>query len=592
MIFIVLSWLCLFTILLGLGSLLSVVWGRITRCEVGRQLGLFRLPWLGLAAMLAIVQILSLLTPINGSVLIAMIVLGLLGLPTARAIARARSVPPAEPETLGRGPLLLFLAALLVVILVGAANLATSASTVAYDTDLYHASWVRWANQHPAVPGLANLHSRLGFNAGFLLFSPVVDNLWWDLRSAWFAQGFFVVLACMHWLSILLSVGGTQALRVRLFALFTMPYLLLKLAYLGPGLNDDTPTHILLLVLVLELLRYQSSFSAPPGNSAELPRNREIALSYLVTIATLGFLFKPMGAVSLGLTVAFVVASAPVRRLVPGVVLPALLLTGYFARNVVLSGWLLYPAPVGGLAVDWAVPAQPLAEDNGHQLQSTDGLYRAIKAFARAPGAESMRADSEGAAFWYPQWYQRFRQSLEPRLLFSGTLFFFAYFYIRSRGRQGKEGVRMDLFLTALAALNLLFWFSTAPDLRFGDGFFWAWMGLGASMLFTSGIVRPNTAKLLGILFVAQFFTSFRFDLVPGRLPASWPLGKMVSRPTRVVRIENGQKPPLEVHVPSEGEQCGDAPLPCTPYPISELKAREPGSPHKGFWIDVSARPK
>ena len=147
-----------------------------------------------------------------------------------------------------------------------------------------------------------------------------------------------------------------------------MPYLLLKLAYLSPGINDDTPTHILLLVLVLELLRYQSSFSAPPGDSAELPRNREIALSYLVTIATLGFLFKPMGAVSLGLTVALVVASAPVRRLVPGVVLPALLLTGYFARNIVLSGWLLFPAPVGGLAVDWAVPAQPLAEDTGHQL--------------------------------------------------------------------------------------------------------------------------------------------------------------------------------------------------------------------------------
>ena len=41
-----------------------------------------------------------------------------------------------------------------------------------YDTDLYHLQTIKWIEKYPVVPGLANLHGRIGFNNNiFTLFA-------------------------------------------------------------------------------------------------------------------------------------------------------------------------------------------------------------------------------------------------------------------------------------------------------------------------------------------------------------------------------------------------------------------------------------
>ena len=41
-----------------------------------------------------------------------------------------------------------------------------------YDTSLYHLQAIKWIEEYPVVPGLANLHSRFGFNSNvFLLYA-------------------------------------------------------------------------------------------------------------------------------------------------------------------------------------------------------------------------------------------------------------------------------------------------------------------------------------------------------------------------------------------------------------------------------------
>ncbi|MDR1863585.1 MAG: hypothetical protein LBQ67_06670, partial [Treponema sp.] len=57
---------------------------------------------------------------------------------------------------------------------------------VNYDTDLYHAQTIRWLNEYGTVPGLGNLHSRLGFNSSWHTFAALIDNGFWDNRSALF----------------------------------------------------------------------------------------------------------------------------------------------------------------------------------------------------------------------------------------------------------------------------------------------------------------------------------------------------------------------------------------------------------------------
>ena len=57
-----------------------------------------------------------------------------------------------------------------------------------YDTLLYHAQVVKWNFTYPAVPGLAILHERFGYNSSFHLFAAMPSWYVRDLqtsRSTW-----------------------------------------------------------------------------------------------------------------------------------------------------------------------------------------------------------------------------------------------------------------------------------------------------------------------------------------------------------------------------------------------------------------------
>jgi hypothetical protein len=45
----------------------------------------------------------------------------------------------------------------------------------------------------------------------------------------------------------------------------------------------------------------------------------------------------------------------------------------------------------------------------------------------------------------------------------------------------------------------------------------------------------------------------------------------------------------LLLYVPEKGDQCWDAPLPCTPYPNSDLRLRSQGDTSHGFMLEVGA---
>src|SRR5688500_16524798 len=61
--------------------------------------------------------------------------------------------------------------------LVGTAAVAYLAAgpPLVYDTGFYHAQAVRWINEYPAVPGLANLHGRLAFNSSWFVWGALWD---------------------------------------------------------------------------------------------------------------------------------------------------------------------------------------------------------------------------------------------------------------------------------------------------------------------------------------------------------------------------------------------------------------------------------
>src|SRR5229473_7877972 len=129
--------------------------------------------WMGLAVSVTILEIWSLLLPINSSTTILLLCIGVLGLLANRSILFSRI-----KFTLQTSRWLLLLGTAFTFFLA----LRSCGPCEYYDTGLYGASAVRWIQTYPAVPGLANLHGRLGFNSSvFLCIAALGQGAWKDL---------------------------------------------------------------------------------------------------------------------------------------------------------------------------------------------------------------------------------------------------------------------------------------------------------------------------------------------------------------------------------------------------------------------------
>ena len=217
-------------------------------------------------------------------------------------------------------------------------------------------------------------------------------------------------------------------------------------------------------------------------------------------------------------------------------------------------------------------------------MQSVRGQYDVIKAWARKPGAADYRQALDGGrTAWLPGWRARQWKGIERHVFHLGLLFWLLHLPGLARTRADDGTVRADTALLLLAGASLLFWFLSAPDMRFGRALFWVWAGVGGSLLLSRPRLPAAAAGLAAGLLAAGTLLSMSVPLTPRR-PASWRgVGRAAPRPTAAVTIPNGQVPPLVVQVPLKGDQCGDSPLPATPYPLPALLLREPGRLQSGF---------
>lgn len=580
MLFVLLAWIVQFTILVGWGALL---WHLL----VGRgasSSNVFQLFWLGFCGLVLLLQLVSLVLPLRAIWLGVICLLACFGW---RVLYQQRPLP--RPRwSLGT---VLFVGFLVLVSLRAAANVGLPTWTGDYDTDLYHFSAVRWAKNFPAVPGLANLHIRLGLSSSFLLYAAFVDHGFWHQRSAWLAQSLFIVVGLAQWLWVMF--GDRRApFRAKMFCWFSLPWLMSALGSLQPSLYYDKPSLLLQAVVMLELLHF--SWGEMRQTAGVEPRRLLPMLGLPLWLAATAFTIKPLGVATLlgtGLLLMLALWRSPHKHgweqmwpwgLLSTLALPpVLLLAGWLARNALLTGWLFFPVSAGQLPVTWAVPEQPANRSHAATLQSVRGLYDVVCGWARQPGAECMAMAQAPLSVWWPDWWRRHHTA--PEWIFIGVGFALAALAgICGRWRKADP----PLIIACLVLLgNFAQWLLLAPEWRFGDAFFSIGLGLGAVLLWPTGSWRPFIAALAAftVAIMGWWWCAHPATAQP---PVWWHIGDSGRGHCQPVELQNGQQPPLIVWVPEGGEdRCGDAPLPCTPYPQDALCCRTPGNLRDGFYI-------
>lgn len=566
-----LTWLIVAVTLVGLGSLLL--------SRFAKDFSLTDAFWMGLAAAVAVLEIANLFLPLTASITLLLFAAGLLGLALHHSLLQ-NTLRTAWQTS--RAPLLLGLAFTLLL------ALRSCGPCEYFDTGLYGAQVVRWIATYPAVPGLANLHGRLAYNSSvFHCIAALGQGPWKDLGFHLFtgfllaAFWFTLLPACAR---VIRGAANSLASPADWFhAILAVPVFFWTTRSRIVGTQTDEPAAIVALIaagILFEDLCQTPRPDGPPPSSSRLV--------LAATLFSLAVTFKESTAV-FALLAWFLVfrriwqtTPSPQKRLhlAAALIFSNMLILPWLARAILLSGYPLYPATLFAFPVPWKTP-----------LIAARWYALGVQSWGRIPDA--LFRDTQGLR-WLAHWLPlalRNRASFQLPLAFSLAGLALAITVLFRKRTPTPACPWLSLLLPSLA--GVIFWFVASPDLRFAQFAIWT----TAATLGTWGIVSLESVSLdveprvqkrpaLSRIVVAALALSLVWcvisfgwrepiDALRGvRQPPPLPKPALLTKQTL-----SG----LAVYVPAQGNQCWDAPLPCTPYFDDSLRLRDDSSMRWGF---------
>ncbi len=431
------------------------------------------------------------------------------------------------------------------------------------DTGIYHAQAIRWMEEYPAVAGLGNLHSRFAYNSHWLALNAVFSLAFWGGQSLHLVGAMLFGLAVWDFGNGLRRwLMGERSIANSLRTMFLpLSFYLLGSQTSSPG--TDLPV-ILMMWLIFPLWLEQESTSRQKAS------NRTV----LIFSAAVVLLTVKLSALPLLLLAGWLALRdarhQPLRVLRWGF-LGLVLLLPWLARNVILSGYLIYPFPaLDWFNVDWKVPYETAFRE-----------AQIIRAWARLPNVDASLALQMPLSEWLPLWFSD--RTVNQRLILLlaavsplGMAGVGLLARVKKWNVAGQPSLWIATYLLVLA--GALYWLFNAPDLRFGYGWVILLIALPLAALISrlaQGLsdkkaVLINALLLSGLLLAQLWFLAASFESRTFNqrwlLPLDYPLHATFPCP-----LENGT-------VLCAGEesytQCYYYPFPCIPKPIEGIEMR------------------
>lgn len=428
------------------------------------------------------------------------------------------------------------------------------------DTGIYHAQAIRWIETYGVVPGLGNLHTRFAYNSSWLVANALFSFAFTGLRS-------FHLLPAVFYLVFLwdLVAGANRLFKGSRRPSDTLQLLLLPAAiytqgnaFSSPG--TDFPAILLTWILVVEWMRWMEE---------ETPRSsfRPYLLALLAASAlTIKLSAAPLLLLVVGATL-WLAARKEWKSLLVMAALGALALFPWLARNVALSGYLVFPEPsVDLFSVDWKIPADIAAAEK-----------ESIQSWAKIPRLEVATVQAMPLREWATTWYHNQTANRKAMLwaipaLLAGFLFFALLF--PARGGQLLRRLQPYALVYVTVLLGMAFWFFNAPNFRFGIGWVTAALLLGLlpwALLAADWFKRPamlwqGAAALILVYLALMLALSFQVQTFTQRLllPADY-----IRLPTHPCEFGG-----FRVMCADSYQECWYDPFPCVPGGNPQVEMR------------------
>ncbi len=413
-----------------------------------------------------------------------------------------------------------------------------------YDTGLYHLPTINWITRSALPFGLANLHDRFGFNSSWFVAASII----YPLRSIT-KSPFFIINALVYFfygtLIFLPLLKMQNEPRLKFSSLFILatffPWLFTLNSFFTSSPSPDTPIIILLFFTTFLVIRYFE-------NKKEDDLLIALLFSFFAFTIKLSAFFCFFEVFLLTLFIC-----KKTNRLKCGIILLILLIIGipYLAKGVILSGYIAFPSTVGHFNSQWSVAPE-----------SATNTANWIKSWARIPGVDwhIVLKNRNWPAYWL-QRNSTFLRSYCISIALSVLLVLFSFVL-----KKNKETLGF-LVVVSLSFFGCLFWFFSAPELRFGYGYLFSF----SSLLWSYGFYNLFTTKKITDLLLKSALLIFSFLLIFNNNLSLKQMFK--TNKIKNARYEKNVTNQSDiVFSPKSGDQCFDAPLPCTPYFNKNLK--------------------
>jgi hypothetical protein len=458
-----------------------------------------------------------------------------------------------------------------------------------YDTGLYHLNAIRWNATYPIVPGLGNLHGRLAFNNSSFLYLAMLDSGPWKTMSRHVGNGLLILVLLAQ---ILLSLPkACQLSRPSWIWHFFLILVLLPTLVIAHFDASSGSTEVAVFVLAVFITSQLLTLFFALSDASYDDRLLVFSICFLSAVGvTVKLSFLAFGFATAALALGLHVACRTVqerrgrRSILPAVAISvAIVLVPYLTRSVILSGYLMYPSTIGPFPVDWRIP-EP------HMQAMQNSLYN----FARRPGVHSSSVPWTKALWnwdWFGPWTRAAignRAQVQVPLALAGggglVVLYHAVFI-------GLRNVPWRSWLVTIpVSISLVFWFFTAPDLRYLNGSSWILGGLILSLslhqLRRTGLANRVCAATVYLVVAVVILFAARY--MYSALVGPGPYRGFHPTPTVALR-QFTTSSGLVVLTPDRSDQSWDAPLPTTPVPVLRLRLRREGDLSSGFRIDPSA---
>lgn len=339
---------------------------------------------------------------------------------------------------------------LILILMAGVVLLITSSSIRHYDTFLYHAQSIRWIEEYGIVKGLGNLHNRFAYNSSIFCLQALFSMPYIFGQSMHAINGFCVCLFLIY------SIVTLKCLKER--RLFVSDFLRLTLVicinveefyrYVSSAGSDT----LAILLFFYVLIEFVSLTEKETVDTAEC--------AYLCIIGVCSITVK------LSVAMIVLIVILPLIQLIQKrdwrnigifVLVGFLVILPYLLRNIIISGYLVYPYEgIDLFNVDWKMLPYTLAFDRNEIKVYGRGYWNVLESF--------MLSFSE----WFPAWLDRLSGIFQ--FIFILNVLLIPVSLIWGIVELKKKKMH-HLVLVSVIVANLFLWFWGAPLIRYGFPF-------------------------------------------------------------------------------------------------------------------------